>query len=222
MLASTFSRETFISLNSWISIWDSWCRQDSMSFFYILRFDSIYYKINLNKNKIKFFFLPSMEPIIRKTCSICQEDLLSDHISFTCNHCFCYKCHPFLLFNLLRSPGIDTKFFEEPQTEHLCIICGAGKTQFPFGSLFKELNHGKSSLEESKGPQKLQKLCDACQEKPAESFCINCSKSFCEGCLEYCLKPKSIKAIRSQGWMSWKQGNFNAHVLPDIICHISA
>ena len=130
-----------------------------------------------------------MEPTIRQTCSICQEDLLSDHISFTCNHSFCFKCHPYLLFNLLRSPGIDRKFFEEPQAEHLCLICGEGKTQFPFESLFQELYQRKSSLEESKGPEN-KKLCDACQENPAESFCIDCSKSFCEGCLEYIHKPK--------------------------------
>ena len=79
-----------------------------------------------------------MDAQTHKICAICQKELKNDHIVFTCDHSFCFQCYPYLVFNLLHSKGISKEFFEKPQNEHLCFICGIGKTIVPYDILFKE------------------------------------------------------------------------------------
>jgi len=130
-----------------------------------------------------------MEAAKHEICAICQEGLKIDHISSSCDHSFCLKCYPYLLFNLIKSIGIRAEFFGNPQNEYLCLICGSGKIKFPYESLFKEFKENPSF-----GKEKAKKLCDGCKEKHAEIFCTECLRIFCDECLEQTHKPKMFQS----------------------------
>ena len=115
-----------------------------------------------------------METASNKYCSICKEILKTGHISYSCNHSFCLKCYPYILFSLLKSSGINKEFLANPQTEFSCMICRIGKTQF-HDNLFEEFLKEKAN----------KKLCEACGMNPAEGFCTNCNLR----CLEQIHKP---------------------------------
>jgi len=134
-----------------------------------------------------------MEAKTQKLCEICQKELKTAQISSTCNHSFCFKCYPYFLFNKLKSSGIHKQFFESPDTEYSCVICGTGQTSFPYDELIKKFNEETFSFEESKCQETTNKLCDGCEEKSSESFCLDCSRNYCEECLEQIHKPKKFQ-----------------------------
>ena len=88
-----------------------------------------------------------MEAKTQKLCEICQKELKTAQISSTCNHSFCFKCYPYFLFNKLKSSGIHKQFFESPDTEYSCVICGTGQTSFPYDELIKKFNEETFSFE---------------------------------------------------------------------------
>ena len=133
-----------------------------------------------------------MENSTKKLCAICKEEIKSDHLSYSCNHSFCVKCYPYILFSLLKSTGITKEFFMNPNNKFSCMICGTGKRKFPFETLFQVFLKEKPSDSKNQGTNK--KLCDGCEGKQAERFCNNCNLSYCDECLEQIHKPKMFQS----------------------------
>ena len=93
-----------------------------------------------------------MESSIVLFCSICQEELTHDKVSYSCNHAFCFKCCPYLLFKLLKTFGLNWKFFERPEKEYPCPICSKVFSKFPFEQVFEDFKSTSEIFQENEIP----------------------------------------------------------------------
>ena len=138
-----------------------------------------------------------MDPQTQKICAICQKELKNDHISFTCDHSICFQCYPYLVFNLLNSKGISKEFFEKPQNEHLCFICGIGKTILPYDIFLK--NFRKRNLLLMRSPKKQTKnYAKHVRRSQRKAIVLIVVEVIVKNAWEKFINSRSFKPIKSQ------------------------
>ena len=76
-----------------------------------------------------------MQSSLIKTCSICQQNLTIQQISFSCEHSFCFNCFPYIMIYIVETIGIKRNIFENPDQSYPCLICQKGFAKLPFDKL---------------------------------------------------------------------------------------
>ena len=122
----------------------------------------------------------------RILCDLCQRSAKEpdNQIKFTCQHCFCLKCLPYIIHQRMTTMGFQTNFFEGNQKELECPICQKpDKITIPLdeiaSALQKHCEKISFSLNKSENIH-----CEACQIKQATCCCVDChNQNYCEGCL---------------------------------------
>lgn len=111
-----------------------------------------------------FFLVCKMEAAPFEICAICRESMYDPRI-LPCDHSFCLNC-------------LESEFLTRESTE--CPTC---QTVFliPQGGL-KDLKKNEF-IERLKSFRQSYTPCDACKEKQAVRFCVNCSLNYCSTCL---------------------------------------
>ena len=124
-----------------------------------------------------------MEGNFINNCVLCKKKLEKQEtlFFFSCEHCFCFKCYPYILFNALKNSDISEHFFLNPmEILSNCLICKSGisSSPIPFTSLSNFMNKA-IKREAKKKPEKIK--CEICNESDiylSKSCCINCENKY--------------------------------------------
>ena len=116
-------------------------------------------------------------------CVICQENFSIKPIAYTCGHNFCINCSPFILYNMIDTEEISTEFFNDNENiESLCMICGRGKTNFPFDRIYEFFDKKLQLKQENDILNQELILCNSCEQKNPSKWCENCQMYWCDMC----------------------------------------
>ena len=115
-----------------------------------------------------------MEPSNSPKCSLCQSPILDNtQIKFSCEHAFCMKCFPYIIYNILSEVGLNGSFFEDQRVQ--CLICLKGLGTIPTAKILTGQKNGN---------EKATKLCKCKNKENIEKFCVICKNGVCKLCLK--------------------------------------
>lgn len=116
-------------------------------------------------------------------CDICKKELsLKEMLKYSCGHCFCFSCFPFILFDIMQKKGLCNGFFLPSFIhEFPCSICQQGKSQIKMP--LEEINNHLNKFFNEKTLITF-KICEFCGKKNADSYCLKCNRTFCKQCLD--------------------------------------
>ena len=115
-----------------------------------------------------------MEPSYSPKCSLCQTPILDNsQIKFSCEHAFCLKCFPYIIYNNLNEGGLNGSFFEDQRVH--CLICLKGFGVIPIAKILTGPKMGN---------EKNTKLCKCKNKENIEKFCVVCKNGVCKLCLK--------------------------------------
>ena len=134
-----------------------------------------------------------MEPDNLPSCDLCTKPLQYEcKLSFSCNHTFCFRCIPYMVYKIINTFGIRQNFFNDT-TSFKCLVCDRGQiNQLPENLMkFFELNLNKGPSLKRKALYEIK--CESCEEKDAKFCCLGCSQQkYCEDCLKFHQKNKKF------------------------------
>ena len=143
-----------------------------------------------------------MEPYNINNCVLCKEELKEQKgLNYSCKHCFCFKCYPYILFNTIKNSNISEDFFLNPRKiESNCLLCQLGKlsSPIPFTFLSDFMNQTTTGSQPKNNIMKeiICEYCDNSDVKPAKLFCLDCNTHFCEECFKDVHKGKKFSEHR--------------------------
>ena len=121
-------------------------------------------------------------------CSICQNELSGNPISYSCGHKYCFTCFPFIMYNIIENNGINNEFFNKfENNQYKCILCQKGVSSIPFNLISEHIKIKYVKIEEKINSLEKQalSLCDACDREVSEKWCQECNSDYCNTCEEF-------------------------------------
>ena len=112
-------------------------------------------------------------------CCLCNEEIVSKFIIFSCNHYLCLSCSPYLFLGLFQGSPLRPESFSMDDLKISCLKCQTGQAMIYLPKLMHF--YGKS-LKKPEKPKEIK--CESCEKAVRDIFCADCKMNICQGCFD--------------------------------------